>query len=141
MKYFRFTLILVALLTIFVTKTKAQDFIYTPTNPAFGGNTYNYTWMLSSAAAQNDFEESYDSYDLLEEDDPLAAIKESINDAVIDEITQRVITQQLGESGLDNGTYTIGDYKVDVGQSSQGVVIDIQDITNGSSAQVIVPNF
>ena len=32
----------------------AQDFVYEPKNPAFGGgNTFNYSWLLSAATAQN----------------------------------------------------------------------------------------
>ena len=33
----------------------AQDFVYQPINPAFGGNPYNYSWMLAQAQAQNLF--------------------------------------------------------------------------------------
>ena len=39
-------------------KAYAQDFVYTPKNPAFGGNPYNYSWLLSSAQAQNDKEDN-----------------------------------------------------------------------------------
>ena len=34
---------------------QAQAFVYTPRNPAFGGNTFNYQWMLSGAAAQDTY--------------------------------------------------------------------------------------
>ncbi|MFK7932758.1 MAG: curli assembly protein CsgF, partial [Saprospiraceae bacterium] len=35
----------------------AQDFVYKPTNPAFGGDTFNYNWLLSSAEAQNSIDD------------------------------------------------------------------------------------
>ncbi|HAV55199.1 MAG TPA: curli assembly protein CsgF, partial [Aequorivita sp.] len=31
----------------------AQQFSYKPLNPAFGGDTFNYNWLLSSATSQN----------------------------------------------------------------------------------------
>ena len=31
----------------------AQDLVYKPKNPAFGGDTFNYQWLLSSAESQN----------------------------------------------------------------------------------------
>ena len=31
----------------------SQQFSYEPKNPAFGGDTFNYQWMLSSATSQN----------------------------------------------------------------------------------------
>ena len=34
-----------------------QDLVYRPINPAFGGDTFNYQWLLSSAEAQNKFTE------------------------------------------------------------------------------------
>ena len=33
-----------------------QQLTYEPINPAFGGDTFNYQWLLSSANAQNSFE-------------------------------------------------------------------------------------
>ncbi|MEO0557646.1 MAG: curli assembly protein CsgF, partial [Bacteroidota bacterium] len=41
----------------FSSSASAQQFIYTPKNPAFGGSPLNYSWMLSSAQAQNDLGE------------------------------------------------------------------------------------
>jgi len=40
-------------------KTYGQQFVYTPINPAFGGNPYNYSWMLSSAAGTERSEANY----------------------------------------------------------------------------------
>ena len=33
---------------------QASELVYTPVNPAFGGNPLNGTWLLSNAQAQND---------------------------------------------------------------------------------------
>jgi curli production assembly/transport component CsgF len=35
----------------------AQDLVYKPRNPAFGGDTFNYQWLASSAESQNKFKE------------------------------------------------------------------------------------
>ena len=35
----------------------AQDFVYTPINSSFGGNPYNYNWLLNSATEQNRIED------------------------------------------------------------------------------------
>ena len=32
-----------------------QQLTYEPINPAFGGDTFNYNWLISSANAQNGF--------------------------------------------------------------------------------------
>ena len=41
------------LVCFFVGFSLAQDLTYKPKNPAFGGDTFNYQWMMSSAEAQN----------------------------------------------------------------------------------------
>ena len=48
---------------------RAQDFVYTPINPAFGGGYYNYSWLMNSANSQNQHQETYDRFG---RDDPLA---------------------------------------------------------------------
>ena len=52
-------IVIIALMIICnVTTFQAQQFVYKPTNPAFGGDTFNYNWLLSSAAAQNQFKDT-----------------------------------------------------------------------------------
>ncbi len=48
-----FTLAALLVLTAGLPKLRAQGLTYRPNNPAFGGNTFNYQWMLSSAQAQD----------------------------------------------------------------------------------------
>ena len=45
----------IVLLTLSVS---AQDLVYKPRNPAFGGDTFNYQWLASSAESQNKFKET-----------------------------------------------------------------------------------
>ena len=35
----------------------SQQIVYKPINPAFGGDTFNYQWLLNSANSQNSFED------------------------------------------------------------------------------------
>ena len=36
---------------------QATELVYTPVNPAFGGNPLNGTWLLNNAQAQNDYDD------------------------------------------------------------------------------------
>ena len=136
-RLFTLTFILIAL--GFLNTGYAQDFVYKATNPAFGGDTFNYNWLLSSAQAQNDITES-----ISEETDPNAELdnfKESINSQILNEISSRIIQDQFGEEGLQEGSYLLGNYQVDVGQGSGGMTIDILDVNTGAQTQVTVPYF
>nr|NLU60485.1 curli production assembly protein CsgF [Pseudomonas sp. BIGb0427] len=44
------------LLASLASAASATELVYTPVNPAFGGNPLNGTWLLNNAQAQNDHE-------------------------------------------------------------------------------------
>jgi curli production assembly/transport component CsgF len=46
-------IVVIFLLALFQVASQAQDFVYQPINPAFGGNPYNYNWLLGQAEVQN----------------------------------------------------------------------------------------
>ena len=47
--------LLLILLLLFSVQMFSQQLVYKPRNPNFGGDTFNYQWLLSSAEAQNTF--------------------------------------------------------------------------------------
>jgi curli production assembly/transport component CsgF len=42
---------------IFALGASADELVYEPVNPAFGGDPYNGTWLLNNAQAQDTFED------------------------------------------------------------------------------------
>ena len=130
---------IVLLFAAFQVSSLAQDFVYTPINPAFGGNPYNYSWLLGQAEAQNFFkEETVDPY---AEEDPLANFQEDLNRQVLNEITREMYQNQFGEDGLTEGFYQFGSYEIDVSPISEGMQVRIIDIYTGSETTVIVPYY
>ena len=137
--------ILLTLLTMvffFVAgKTYAQDFTYQPKNPAFGGNPYNYSWLMSSAQAQNDIEETKaDPYSRFATD-PLKDFSESLNRQILSQLSRQIVSKQFGEDALSAGTYVLGDYQIEVGDQADGMNITIVDNRTGSQTTVSVPYF
>lgn len=125
-----------------VGKTYGQDFVYTPKNPAFGGNPYNASWLMSSAQAQNDIKEpsssSYSPYN----SDPLKNFTESLNQQILSQLSRQIVSKQFGESALSAGTYVLGQYQIEIGNNtSTGININITDNKTGSTTTVSVPNF
>ena len=139
MKMLKFTLVIVF---FFVAgKSYSQDFTYTPKNPAFGGNPYNYSWLMSSAQAQNDIKETtssaYSSYST----DPLKDFSESLNRQILSQLSRQIVAKQFGEDALSAGTYVLGDYQIEVGDQADGLNITILDNKTGSQTTVAVPYF
>lgn len=120
--------------------TQAQDFVYKATNPAFGGDTFNHSWLMSSAQAQNQFKDdggSLGGYN----DDPVKNFADDMNRLVLSQLSRKLIEEQFGEGGLQDGTYLLGDYQIVVNSGSGGITVNITDMITGSQTNVEVPYF
>lgn len=134
----KLTLLLLGIL-FFSFLSYGQDFSYTPKNPAFGGSYFNYNWMLSSAQAQN----SHTDPNAVSRDnsrDPLEDFQNSLNRQLLSQISRRVLGDQFGEDGLEEGTFTVGDFTIDISESLNGILITIIDLTTGNQSVIEVPN-
>jgi curli production assembly/transport component CsgF len=113
-----------------------QQLVYTPKNPNFGGNTFNYQWLLSSAEAQNSFQEENPFGD---ERSELEEFQSSLNRQLLGQLTRSVFNAELGE-GLQEGTFNVGNLLLEVFETSEGLVVNILDTQTGEQTQIIVPN-
>jgi len=130
------------ILSFFVTgKTFGQDFIYTPKNPAFGGNPYNYSWLLSSAQAQNDTKAATTTTTSSTSTNALQNFATSLNQQILSELSRQIVAKQFGENALSTGTYVLGDYQIDITNQTGGLNITILDNKSGSTTTVTVPYF
>jgi len=118
----------------------AQDLVYKPINPAFGGETFNYQWMLNSAQAQNLIEEP-ESDIFNNRNSSLEDFAESLNRQLLSQISRQVVTSQFGEAGLEEGSYTVGNFQIEVNNTTEGLSITILDTALGEQTQVIIPFF
>jgi len=135
-------LTLLGVLILFAFVGNAQKFVYTPKNPSFGGNTFNYQWLMSSAQAQ-DLTKDKTEIDQFESyrTDPVEDFKESLNRQILSRLSRQLIDDQFGEDALTEGTYELGDYRIQVGNTDEGVTVNIVDNTTGATTDVTVPYF
>lgn len=115
----------------------SQELVYKPKNPAFGGDTFNYQWLLSSADSQNLYKEKATAKDDKTE---LEQFAENLNSQLLNQVSRSLFTQQFGEDGISEGNYVFGSLSVEVYQSTGGLTINILDTTTGEETQVIIPN-
>ncbi|MBX0288999.1 curli assembly protein CsgF [Hymenobacter sp. HSC-4F20] len=126
----------------------AQDFVYEPKNPSFGGgNTFNYAWLLSSAQAQNTIDDPAAATATNPfQQDPLRQFEQNLNQQILGQLAQRLVGNQFGSSsngqgGLQAGNYTVGSYQINVVPSNGGFSIQITDTSTGNQTTVTVPYF
>lgn len=115
----------------------AQQFVYKPVNPAFGGDTFNYQWLLTSAASQNQFKGSSSSLNSLSS---LDSFTESLNRQLLSQLSQKLFGDQFGDGNLKPGNYTFGSMYVQVTQSDKGLLIKILNTSTGEQSEIIIPN-
>lgn len=114
----------------------SQQMVYKPVNPAFGGDTFNYQWLLSSAEAQNSFTDPSEANEELTE---LEEFQQNLNRQLLGNLSRSVFNSQLGDD-LKPGTFTVGDLALEIFESPEGLVINILDTNTGEQTQIVVPN-
>lgn len=122
-----------------VFSVQAQDLVYTPKNPAFGGNPYNSQWLLASAEAQNSFKDPNASTGRAQQTE-LERFTSSLNSQLLGQVSRSMFTSQFGQDGLSPGTYTFGSLALDIYPSNEGLVINILDTNTGEQTQIVIPN-
>ncbi len=129
-------LLLVAMLL--GSSVNAQDFVYKPVNPAFGGDTFNYQWMISSAQAQDTHKDPSASSGSASSD-PLDRFEQDMNRQILYQLSRKLINDMFGKDGLKEGTYDLGSYHIQVTEGADGVSVSILDIKTGGKTDVTVP--
>ncbi|MBS9524354.1 curli assembly protein CsgF [Litoribacter ruber] len=136
----KFLLVFVLAFPFWIGMSDAQQLVYRPINPAFGGETFNYQWMLSSAQAQDTFTDpSADAFGYGR--DPMEDFAESLNRQILSNLAREIVTRQFGEEGLQEGSYQLGDYLIDIGGGGGGLNVSIRDSRTGATTTVEVPHF
>lgn len=137
MKLFYVTTIL--FLTLSGASLKAQQLVYKPINPAFGGDTFNYQWLLSSAAAQNQFDNASNGSGLSSNLNSLENFTESLNRQLLSQLSSKLFGNQFGEGDLKPGTYIFGSMYLEVTQANGGLLIKILNTGTGEQSEIIIP--
>jgi curli production assembly/transport component CsgF len=122
-----------------ITTLKAQDFTFKFINPAFGGDTFNYQWLLSSATEQNTYTDPAASSSSSKT--TLQDFTDSFNRMILSQLSRSLFNQQFGENGLQPGSYSLGDFQIDISDIGSGLQIVITDNTTNDQTIISVPYY
>ncbi len=130
---------LAVLLAVLPLAGYSQQLVYKPVNPAFGGDTFNYQWLLSSAQAQNTLEDA--SVRTGFSSNPLADFETNLNRQILNQLSREVINDIFGEGSLQDGSFEFGTLKINIASEATGVNIDIVNSQDGSRTNILVPYY
>lgn len=134
------TLFLLILMIVGSFSLQAQQLVYKPINPAFGGDTFNYQWLLSSANAQNQFDDDKNDFNsLLDGINSMDSFTDSLNRQILSQLSQKLFDDQFGDGQLQPGNYMFGSLYLEITQSSQGLLISILDTNTGQQSEIVIP--
>lgn len=119
----------------------AQDLVFTFTNPAFGGDTFNYQWLLSSAEAQNIYSDSQQQQLSGLQNDPLTDFENSLNKQILSRLSKNIVDSLFGEEEMGDGTYVFGSYQIEIGDIGDGLSIVIFDLSSGDQSTIFIPYY
>jgi curli production assembly/transport component CsgF len=117
----------------------AQQLVYTPIIPSFGGSSFNGSWLMAEAQAEKHFSASTSSSYNPYSNNPLDNFQSSLNSAILSQLSQKIISQVFGENALQQGHYQFGNYVVDINPGTDGIHITILDNSSGAQTSVVVP--
>ena len=131
---------LMLLMAGLLAQVRAQQFVYEPRNPAFGGNPMNYSWMLNSANAQNQHEATRDPRLAR---DPLEDFQASLQRQVLSQLTRDIARRQLGltDEEMKESRFEFGEFTIEVIPGVDGVQVVIFNILTGDETSITIPNF
>ena len=126
-----------ALLGFAAGPAAAQQFVYEPVNPNFGGSYLNYSWLLSSAQAQNDYEDQRSS---AFNRDPLADFEQGLQRQILSQLSRELIADRFRDLDLSEpGRYDFGDFTVDITPGLNEIVIRVFNVLTGDESVISIP--
>ena len=115
----------------------AQDLVYQPVNPSFGGNPFNSAHLLAIANAQNDFERPVEE---ATSQDELDRFVRSLQSRLLSSLSTQVANAIFGEDAQDEGRIVFGDQTIEFVRTLDGIPLTITE-ADGSTTVITIPVF
>lgn len=136
----RFGLLAAALCSLAALQpAQAQQLVYQPRNPAFGGLSLNYQWQLQSAQAQNDFEAQRAPNFAR---DPLQDFEQSLQRQILSQLARELTLNRFRSLDLNQqGRFDFGEFTIEIVPGLNEISIRIFNLLTGAESVVTIPSF
>jgi len=120
---------------IFSGSAWAQELVYKPVNPSFGGDSFNSSHLLAIANAQNDYERPQEE---ASSQDELDRFIRSLQSRLLSSLSTQVANAIFGENAQDSGTIVFGGQTVEFVRTLEGIELTITN-EDGSQTVITIP--
>ena len=117
----------------------AQDMVYQPVDPSFGGNPFNSAHLLGIANAQNDFRDPRSSSSSSSSQADIFA--RQLQSRLLSALSSQIVDAIFGENPQESGTISFGGQTVDFFRSLDEVTLNITNDDTGEVTKIVIPTF
>jgi curli production assembly/transport component CsgF len=121
------------------TVVNAQDFVYRPTNPSFGGDSFNSNHLLGLADRQNRHQDDGSGGSSFSRGSSTDQFQRQIQSSLLSRVASQISERILGEEAQDSGRFSVGETVIAFQRVDGVVVIDITDGITGGTTSIEIP--
>ena len=114
----------------------AQELVYKPINPSFGGDSFNSSHLLGIANAQNDYDDPDADNGL---DSQSEQFIRQLQSRLLSSLAGEVNEAIFGDNPQDSGTITFGDQVIEFVRGIDSVQLTITDLSTGTITEIEIP--
>ncbi|HEY9217774.1 MAG TPA: curli assembly protein CsgF [Phenylobacterium sp.] len=128
-----------ACLILAATPVAAQDMVYEPINPSFGGNPFNSAHLLGVAGAINDYKDPNATSTTGASQSDLFA--RQLQSRLLSALSSQITNAIFGENAQESGNVNFGGQQIAWVRTLESVTVTITDDASGSETVIEVPTF
>lgn len=115
----------------------AQDVVYTPISPTFGGNPFNSNHVLGVANANNDTRDPRSTTSNSQAD----IFARQLQSRLLSALSSQIVDAIFGENPQESGTISFGGQTIEFFRTLEEVTLIIRDDATGEETRIVVPLF
>jgi len=119
------------------TPAAAQDIVYRPIDPSFGGNPFNSAHLLGIANAQNDYRDPTTRQSNSQAD----IFARQLQSRLLSALSSQIVNAIFGENPQESGTISFGGQTINFVRSLTEVTLNISDDQTGEVTTIVIPTF
>jgi curli production assembly/transport component CsgF len=117
----------------------AQDLVFQPIDPSFGGNPFNSAHLLGVANAQNDFKDPKATSSTSNSQADIFA--RQLQSRLLSALSSQIVDAIFGDNPQEHGTISFGGQTIDFQRSLEDVTLNITNDDTGEVTKIVVPTF
>lgn len=124
-------------LAVAASAASAQDMVYQPIDPSFGGNPFNSSHLFGIANAQNGYADP-NSRTATSQADIFAR---QLQSRLLSALSSQIVDAIFGENPQESGVISFGGQTITFIRTLSEVTLTIIDNETGEETEIIIPTF